>query len=108
MAGTTTDVTAARPPRTEAQIENDLARAKRRLVANLDELVVEAHPKAVAHQVKEEARAFAETQFEQAKQQVKDEYGWRVDRFVVVGGAVLGVVTFLLVVRALTKRAHQS
>ena len=108
MAGTVTTATPAKPVRTAAQIENDLVNAKRRLQENLDAMVTEAHPQAVVHHVKEEARAFAETQFEQAKEQIKDEYGWRVDRFVVVGGAVLGVVTFLLVVRALTNRAHRS
>ncbi len=107
MADTTTKAPQD-PPRTEAQIENDLSSAKRRLLENLDGLVTEVHPKAVVHQVKTEAKAFAETQFEQAKEQVKDQYGWRVDRFIVVGGAVLGVVTFLLVVRALANRAHES
>ena len=108
MAATNTDVTIAEPERTQAQIENDLGRAKRRLIENLDGLVAEAHPRAVAFHVKEDAKAFAETQFEEAKQQVKDQYGWRVDRLVMVGGAVLGAVTFLLVVRSLSKRAQRS
>ncbi len=108
MAETATQAASAAPERTNAQIENDLANAKRRLFENLDGLVTEVHPQAVAHHVKEEAKSFAETQFEQAKEQIKDEYGWRVDRFIVVGGAVLGVVTFLLVVRALTNRGREA
>ncbi len=111
MAVTMTQpVDAQREPqeRSEAQLKNDVSAAKRRLAANLEGLVAEAHPQAVVHEVKEQARTFAQTEFENAKQQVKDEYGWRVDRMIVVGGAVLGAVTFLLVVRALTKRAQGS
>lgn len=107
-ATTTTDVTKPEPPRTEAQLTGDLARAKSRLTENLEALVTQVHPHAVTYKVKEEAKAFAQTEFQEAKQKVKDEYGWRVDRFVMVGGAVLGVVTFLLVVRALSNRAKES
>lgn len=91
--------------RSEPQLLDEVSAARRRLAANLDGLVAENHPKAVVHRVREEATSFAREQVAQAKEQVKDEYGWRVDRFVLVGGAVLGAVTFLLVVRALSKRA---
>lgn len=104
----TTEVTKTEVDRTAPQIKHDLSAAKRRLVENIDGLVADAHPKAIAFHAKQEAKDFAQTQFEEAKHQVKDQYGWRVDRFVMVGGAVLGAVTFLLVVRAIAKRAQGS
>lgn len=109
MAATsTTGVTKPAPPRTETQLTGDLARAKRRVSENIDSLVAELHPQALTYHVKEEAKEFAQEQFQEAKQRVKDQYGWRVDRFVMAGGAVLGVVAFVLVVRALSDRAKRS
>ena len=90
--------------RTTQEILRDLEAATARLSENVTALVTETHPKAVVNRTVIDARHFAEEQFQQAKTQIRDEYGWRVDRIAVVAGAAVGVVTFLLVVRSLTRR----
>lgn len=88
--------------RTAEQIRRDLAAARARVSAQVEQLVEEVHPTAIKDRTIDQARAFAQTEFESAKSTIKDEAGWRVDRLIAVGGAVLGVVTFLLTVRAIT------
>src|SRR5215211_3502176 len=80
--------------RTAEQIEADIAAARARLASTVDELVDRAHPKNVAKR-----------QVEQAKAQVFDERGQlRTQKIVAVGGAVVGVVAVLLLIRRLVGR----
>jgi hypothetical protein len=85
------DKTAARTP---AQIEADIAATRARLASTVDELVDKAHPKNVAKR-----------EFEHAKAQVFDADGrLRTEKLVAVGGAVVGVLGVLLVIRRLVGR----
>jgi anti-sigma factor RsiW len=80
--------------RNTEQIEADIAATRARLASTVDELVDRAHPKNVAKR-----------QVEQAKAQVFDESGrLRTQKLVAVGGAVVGVVGMLLVLRRLVGR----
>ncbi|MFC0623021.1 DUF3618 domain-containing protein [Kribbella deserti] len=83
--------TAARTPE---QIEADIAATRARLAATVDELMDKAHPKNVAKR-----------QVEQAKAQVFDVDGnLRTQKLVAVGGAALGVIGILLLIRKLVSR----
>ncbi|HET6298941.1 MAG TPA: DUF3618 domain-containing protein [Kribbella sp.] len=83
--------TKARKPE---QIEADIAATRARLASTVDELVDRAHPKNVAKR-----------QVEQARAQVFDESGrLRTQKLVAVGGAVVGVVGMLLMIRRLVGR----
>jgi anti-sigma factor RsiW len=80
--------------RTAEQIEADIAAARARLASTVDELVDRAHPKNVAKR-----------QVERAKAQVFDERGQlRTQKIVAVGGAAVGVVAVLLLIRRLVGR----
>jgi anti-sigma-K factor RskA len=94
--------------RTLTEIQADIDRAQRQIEDSLAGLIGELHPKAVVHRTVEDAKAFAGEQLTSAKSQVKDQYGWRFDRLALVAGAAVGVVTFVLVVRALGKRSSGS
>ena len=80
--------------RSTQQIEADIAATRARLASTVDELVDRAHPKNVAKR-----------QVEQAKAQVFDERGeLRTQKLIAVGGAVVGVVGMLLMIRRLVGR----
>jgi Protein of unknown function (DUF3618) len=80
--------------RSTQQIEADIAATRARLASTVDELVDRAHPKNVAKR-----------QVEQAKAQVFDERGQlRTQKLIAVGGAVVGVVGMLLMIRRLVGR----
>jgi hypothetical protein len=80
--------------RTAEQIEADIAATRARLASTVDELVDRAHPKNVAKR-----------QLEQAKAQVIDERGQvRTQKLIAVGGAVVGVLGMLLMIRRLVGR----
>lgn len=94
--------------RTLAQIQADIDAAQRQIEDSLAGLVNEFHPKAVVHRTVEDAKGFASEQLQSAKAQVKDQYGWRLDRLALVAGAVVGVAVFALTVRTLGKRSHAA
>ncbi|MFT4297298.1 MAG: DUF3618 domain-containing protein [Micropruina sp.] len=101
MADTTT--------RSKQDIEAEIAAARERLASNVAGLVNEVHPKAVMQRGIDEARGFAATEFANAKAQVIDENGrLRTERVLLVGGAVAGVVTFVLLVRGILKGLRQG
>ncbi|MGY4773031.1 DUF3618 domain-containing protein [Kribbella sp. CWNU-51] len=80
--------------RTAEQIEADIAATRARLASTVDELVDRANPKNVALR-----------QVEQAKAQVFDESGrLRTQKIVAVGGAAVGVLAVLLLIRRLVGR----
>ena len=90
------------------EIRADLARNRGQVADSLGDLITEVNPKNVAKRGVESAKSFAATEFEAAKSQIKDERGWRTDRLVVIGGAVLGVVVFFITVNAISNARHRS
>jgi hypothetical protein len=86
-----TNATAGRTPQ---QIEADIAATRARLAWTVDELVDKASPKNVAKR-----------QVEQVRAQMFDAGGnLRTQKLAAVGGAFLGVVSMLLLVRRLVGR----
>jgi len=94
--------------RTIAEIEWDLAQARRRLSENLAQLVVQVHPKAVKYRAIESARRKMRAQIQRAEhavrktadkvaRQFKDEDGWNLRSVAVAGAAVVAVVVLVVV-----------
>lgn len=94
--------------RTAEQIRRDIAAARARVSANVEQLVEEVHPTSIKDRAVGQARTFAQAEFNSAKATIKDEAGWRLDRVLAVGAAVAGVVAFLLTVRAIGGARQQS
>lgn len=94
--------------RSLSEIQADIDRAQRQIEDSLAGLIGEFHPKAVAHRTVVGAKEFAGEQLTSAKAQVKDQYGWRMDRLAIIAGAAVGVVTFIFAVRGLGKRNSAS
>ncbi|MDO5736734.1 MAG: DUF3618 domain-containing protein [Propionibacteriaceae bacterium] len=90
------------------EIRADLARNRGQVTDALGDLITEVNPKNVAKRGVENAKSFAATEFEAVKSQVKDERGWRTDRLMVIGGAVLGVVVFVVTINAISHARHRS
>lgn len=89
----------SKPKRTTDQIKSDLAANRAKLTLSVEELVDEMQPKNVAKRAADEAKTFVTGEIKDLKSQFKDENGWRTDRLVAVGGAVVGAVVFVLTVR---------
>lgn len=133
------------PPKSKEQLQADVAAARSRLSANVESLIQQVHPKAVANKAVSDARDLIDTEVGAAKQRLskvvgsvtglvggvsgrtqtdgaasahdgffRDEYGWRSDRFALIGGAIAGVVTLVLPVVAIAVairkavRAHKK
>lgn len=94
--------------RTAAQIRADIAARRARVSANLSNLVTEVHPTAVKERTINDAKSFAQTEFDAAKSQVKDDRGWRVDRLLMLGAAVVGTVALLVGVRAIVQAGKRA
>lgn len=84
----------AKAQRSTAEIQAELAQSRTRLAAEVEGLVDELNPKNVAKRAVDDAKTLVVNEYEAAKAQLKDEEGWRVDRLVMLGGAILGVLAF--------------
>lgn len=90
--------------RTREQIEAEIAAARQRLASNVEGLITQGHPKAVAARTVQEAKAFAAGEFRAARATFVDKAGdanlARVGSLVL---AIAGSVAFLAVVRSLRR-----
>lgn len=94
-------------PRTESQIKADIAEARQRLAASIEQLSREAQPKTLKNNAVDQAKAFADTQYQTIKGQFVDDNGVRVDRVGIIAGAALGVVATLLTLRGIVQSGHK-
>lgn len=94
--------------RSVAEIRADLARNRSNMTDSVSDFVTEIHPKNIAKRGLEDAKGFVSAEFETAKAQVKDENGWRTDRLLVIGGAILGLVAFAVTVNAISHQRTRS
>lgn len=93
--------------RSRSQIESDIAAARVRLSSNVESLIDQVHPANVKQRQVDNLKTFANTEFNNAKSQIKNDDGWRTDRIALIGGSVVGFVTFLVIVRAIVRKAQQ-
>jgi hypothetical protein len=96
------------PTRTRAQIEADLDAARTRLTGNLEDLIDQVHPNRIKQREIDKIKNLAQSELDSAKSQVINPDGSpRVDRLLLIGGAVAGLITFIVVIRAIGRRAHR-
>ena len=101
MADTTT--------RSKQDIEAEISAARERLADNVAGLINQVHPKAVVQRGIDDARGFAATEFANVKAQVVDDSGdLRTDRVLLIGGAIAGVVTFVVLLRSILARLRRA
>lgn len=95
--------------KSKLQIEEEIAAARARLSSNIEGLIGQGHPKAIAARGIDQAKTFAEAEFVNAKAQVIDDDGaWRYDRLAIIGGAIAGVIGLLVAIRAIVRKARKS
>jgi len=95
--------------RSKQDIEAEITAARERLAGNLAGLINQVHPKAMVQRGIDEARGFASAEFANAKAQVVDESGeLRVQRVLLISGAIAGLVTFVVLLRSITGRAKRA
>ena len=99
---------ASKKARPVAEIRADLARNRAKVADSLGEFVQEVHPKNIARRSIDDAKGFVTEEFNAAKSHVKDENGWRTDRLLAIGGAVLGVVVFAVTLNVVSARRTRS
>jgi hypothetical protein len=93
-----------RPDRDQDQIEADLAATRDRLTSSLESLIDQVHPQRIKQREIAGARRFLDTELENAKSLVYNARGdLRTDRLAVAGGAAAGLVTLLVVLRAVIR-----
>ena len=101
------DIVADKKARSRSQIESDIAAARVRLSSNVESLIDQVHPSNVKQRQLDNVKSFANTEFNNAKRQFKSDDGWRTDRIALIGGSVVGFVTFLVIVRAIVNKAKK-
>ena len=90
--------------RSKEQIQDEIAAARARLASNVEGLITQAHPKAVAARTVQDAKAFAAGEFQAAKAQFVAVDGTpRTTRLAALAVAVLGGVAFLMVARSIAR-----
>lgn len=94
-------------PRTESQLKADIADARVRLAASIEQLVKETQPKSIKNAAVDQAKAFADAQYRSVKGQFVDENGVRVDRVGMVAGAAAGLVTTMFTLRGLYRSGQK-
>lgn len=93
-------------PRTKAQIEADLAAARARLTGNVEDLIDQVHPNRIKQREVAKLKQLAKAEADNAKAQfVRPDGSLRLERLAVIGGAVAGLVTFIVSLRMIVRRA---
>lgn len=92
-------------PRTQSQIEADLAATRSRLISSIETLIDQVHPNRIKQRTVANVKQRAADEVENAKSLVFNARGdLRTNRVLAVAGAVAGAVTFWLIVRGLRGR----
>lgn len=96
------------PPRSKAQITADLDAARDRLSGNIEDLIDRVHPSRIKDRQVDKVKQLAQAEADNVKSQVINPDGSpRLDRIALIGGAVVGFVTFVLIIRGITRRARR-
>ncbi|MDR1712454.1 MAG: DUF3618 domain-containing protein [Propionibacteriaceae bacterium] len=105
--------------RTTAEIEAEIAAARERLASNVESLVNQVHPKAVAQRGLRQARDFVDDKVDVLKQKaaplqakvaplksevVAADGSWRTDRVAMIAGGVAAVIILIGLLRKILSR----
>lgn len=103
------DITRQQAPRSQAEIQADLAAARDRLSSSVEDLIDQVHPVRIKQRQIDGLKQMANAEIENAKAQILDEDGKpRIDRIAVAAGAVAGFVTFVVIIRAIVRRGKKK
>lgn len=91
--------------RSREQIEAEIAAARQRLASNIEGLITQAHPRAIAMRGIADAKGLFEQEAASAKAQfVATDGTVKTERIVYLAAAVVGTVAFLVVLRSLVRK----
>lgn len=94
--------------RTTSQIEADLGATRDRLTGSVESLIDLVHPNRIKTRELAGAKRFVRVELENAKSLIFNARGdLRKDRLAVAGGAVAGVISFVVVLRTVIARARK-
>ena len=97
------------PTRTQSQIEADLGATRDRLTSSVEALIDQVHPNRIKQRQIANVKRIANTELENAKSKVFNARGdLRTGRIAVVAAAVVGIVGFLLIIRAIVQRGKSD
>jgi len=95
--------------RTTSQIEADLSATRARLAASLSALIDQVHPNRIKQRQIAEFRLLGSNAKENARSLMFNARGdLRTDRLTAVAGALAGLVSFVVIIRAIGRRARRS
>ena len=95
--------------RTKAQIEADLGATRDRLAAAVETLIDQVHPNRIKQRQISKFKRLGENAKENAKFLIFNARGdLRTDRIGVLVGAVAGLASFVLIIRAIGRRGRKS
>ena len=92
--------------RTVDEIRAELASNRQSLAGAMEDLVDSVKPANIARRGIDDAKSFVAGEFQNIKEELRDEDGWRTDRLAIIGGALLGVALFAATIYALGRRNH--
>ena len=102
------DLTPRTANRSTAQIEADLAATRNRLASSVESLIDQVHPARIKQRTVGRAKQVVRTEIDNAKSQVLDENGLRKDRIAILAGALAGFVTFVLIIKRISRRGRKD
>jgi hypothetical protein len=95
--------------RTTSQIEADLSATRARLAASVSALIDQVHPNRIKQRQIAQFKVLGRNARENAKSLMFNARGdLRRDRVTAVAGALAGLVSFVLIIRAVGRRARRS
>ena len=95
--------------RTMRQIEADLSATRARLAASVSALIDSVHPNRVKQRQVAEFKVLGRNAKENAKSLLFNARGdLRTDRVTAVAGALAGLLSFVVIIRVLGRRARRS
>jgi hypothetical protein len=95
--------------RTTAQIEADLSATRARLAASVSALIDQVHPNRIKQRQVAQFRLLGNNAKENAKSLLFNARGdLRTDRLGALAGALAGLVGFVVIIRAIGRRARRS
>ena len=95
--------------RTKSQIEADLGATRDRLTRSVEALIDQVHPNRIKQRSVAQAKTLVNAELANAKALVFNARGdLRTERLAVVGGAVAGVIAFVVILRAIVRRGRKT
>ncbi|WP_231979686.1 hypothetical protein [Tessaracoccus coleopterorum] len=91
--------------RSVEQIRADLAANRGQFVEITADTVESLKPQNIARASAEQVKQFARAEFESVSAPLRDERGgWKLDKLLIAGGAVLGVIVFAVTLNSVAQR----